>query len=45
MNIPDLLYGKQTGESVGYWLAFLIFGGSISAVTALAVINSAVTVR
>tara|TARA_B100000073_G_scaffold278909_1_gene239321 strand:- start:362 stop:499 length:138 start_codon:yes stop_codon:yes gene_type:complete len=45
MTIPELLYGKQDNEAVAYWLAFLIFGGSLSAVTGLVVINSIFTVR
>jgi len=45
MTIPELLYGKPDKEAVGYWLVFLIFGGSLSVVTGLLVINSIVTVR
>ena len=45
MNISELLYGTSDKEAVGYWLVFLIFGGSIAVVTGLFVINSIVTVR
>jgi len=45
MTIPELLYGAPGEEAIGYWLAFLIVGGSLSVVTGLVVINSIVTVR
>jgi len=45
MTIPQLLYETPDNEAVGYWLVFLIFGGSLTVVTGLLVINSIVTVR